>query len=313
METYTREALSPTTAEPRLKHPEHLRQFAHFPYRGPKLPPAEVAARAWPDVLSSLASLAESEDWTGSNNNGAPNQILHNYITYTYQRLNIEQKIDITEDQTYATFNTGLLNSHYEPIFGLFKANLIEDKQKWVFLRWVPDSDWEFMTNFGEGPDMAEYVKDVGDLVYDYRNPLKLAYEHILDNIDRFPVQFRQNGLARAALDNACKLTLKRIRRNYKIAIPQWYPKLGKDGAQLLLPLDLTGNGAADLALVVSPVVVPPNVVYYRGYTVLTLEMAYAHARLVARPDSDWLRPQSASYAEDLEEGEIPASTGRWR
>lgn len=27
----------------------------------------------------------------------------------------------------------------------------------------------------------------------------------------------------------------------------------------------------------------------YRGHTVLTLEMAYTNARLVARPDSEWL------------------------
>ncbi|WP_370267012.1 DUF3825 domain-containing protein [Leucobacter sp. OH1287] len=29
----------------------------------------------------------------------------------------------------------------------------------------------------------------------------------------------------------------------------------------------------------------------YRGDTVLTLDMAYANARLVASPDPDWLAP----------------------
>jgi hypothetical protein len=46
----------------------------------------------------------------------------------------------------------------------------------------------------------------------------------------------------------------------------------------------------ADLALVVSSV----EDRAYRGHTVLTLEMAYTNARLVARPDSDWLVPNAA-------------------
>ena len=45
--------------------------------------------------------------------------------------------------------------------------------------------------------------------------------------------------------------------------------------------------GSADLALVVSEV----GDTEYRGHTVLTLEMAYTNARLVARPDSEWLKP----------------------
>ena len=56
------------------------------------------------------------------------------------------------------------------------------------------------------------------------------------------------------------------------------------------MPLDLTGDGRADLALVVSGV----GDRAYRGHTVLTLDMAYTNARLVARPDSDWLLPQAA-------------------
>ena len=55
---------------------------------------------------------------------------------------------------------------------------------------------------------------------------------------------------------------------------------------QLLLPLCLNQPDRADLALVVDKV---GN--SYRGNTVLTLDMAYRNARLITRPDSDWLRP----------------------
>ncbi|MEV8632439.1 DUF3825 domain-containing protein [Streptosporangium sp. NPDC051023] len=36
---------------------------------------------------------------------------------------------------------------------------------------------------------------------------------------------------------------------------------------------------------------------FYRGHTVLTTAMAYNNASLLARPDSDWLRPAAADDA----------------
>ena len=192
-----------------------------------------------------------------------------------------------------AAFNTGLLTPHAEEIFGLFQRNQHEAAQRWFFEGWVTESNRDILRNFNNPPQMAEYVTSAAELVYDWRRELKLAYDHILgDNIDRFPAETIEQPLrARQALDSAINLTLRRVRRNHKLAIPQWYPKLGEAGAQFLMPLDLTGDGAADLALVVSAV----GDRAYRGHTVLTLDMAYTNARLVARPDSDWLAPSAAS------------------
>jgi hypothetical protein len=91
--------------------------------------------------------------------------------------------------------------------------------------------------------------------------------------------------------------------------VPQWCPKLGEAGAQFLLPLDLTGEPGADLTLVVSAVGK-----YYRGHTVLTLDMAYTNARLVARPDSEWLKPTPLPLRlmdEGDEDGESTSSRPR--
>jgi len=129
-----------------------------------------------------------------------------------------------------------------------------------------------------------------------------LAYEHILtDNIDRFPADLAAHPIrGKQALDAAVEWAIKRARRNYKVIVPQWYPKLGEAGAQFLLPLDLTGGPGADLALVVSAV----GATFYRGHTVLTLDMAYTNARLVARPDSEWLKPRALPVrpGEDVDE-----------
>lgn len=71
---------------------------------------------------------------------------------------------------------------------------------------------------------------------------------------------------------------------NYKIAVPQYY-----DGKiQLLLPLCLTsGSPNPDLALVVHRL----NDKTYTARTCLTLKMAYNNARLIVKPQSNWLKP----------------------
>ncbi|QDP95392.1 DUF3825 domain-containing protein [Microlunatus elymi] len=105
----------------------------------------------------------------------------------------------------------------------------------------------------------------------------------------RFPEPLNANEfLARQAIQAAEVNTRSRVYRNYKAAIPQWYRDSHSDHAsvQLLLPLCLRQPDKADLALVVDRVGDS-----YRGNTVLTLDMAYRNARLLARPDSDWLIP----------------------
>lgn len=280
------------------RHAETIRRFAFFPlHRNSYIEDAIQRKRqAWSDTLEQLANLAESEEWTGASPTEEPRPILDNYLKYTYQRLVMEQKIAATPDGEFAAFNTGLLTIHGEDIFGLFQRNQRPDVQPWFFKRWATESDRDILRYFGEEqPEMAEYVTGSGDLVFDWRRPLKLAYEHILnDNLERFPPELANLPMrARQALDHAVDLTRKRARRNYKIIVPQWYPRSAEIGAQFLMPLDLTGTGEADLALVVSAV----GDAAYRGDTVLTLEMAYINARLVARPDSAWLKPQASPLA----------------
>lgn len=274
--------------------PNTVRSFAFFPYRGEdRADPADIGARAWSDALDALANLAEPEEWTGFVPSLVHRPILNSYVRYTYQRLVMENKVSVTPDGEYAAFNTGLLTSYAEEVFAFFQRNRSTafNAQPWYFLRWVTESDRDMMRHFPDVPELAEYVTTAADLVYDWRKPLKLAYEHILgDNLDRFPPELAVVPTrARAALTQAVELTLKRMRRNHKLVVPQWYPKLHEAGAQFLMPLDLTGSGSADLALVVSAV----GDSSYRGHTVLTLEMAYTNARLVARPDSEWLKPQA--------------------
>lgn len=75
----------------------------------------------------------------------------------------------------------------------------------------------------------------------------------------------------------------KKVSANYKLAIPQYY-----DGKiQLLLPLCLMSDDIPDIAIAVTK---KEN--SYQGHTCLTLDMAYNNARLIAKPESNWLSIQ---------------------
>ncbi len=94
----------------------------------------------------------------------------------------------------------------------------------------------------------------------------------------------QRDDALRRAFEEAIRLAERRVRRNYKTAIPMYSPP--RDRIQLLLPLCIVSKESADLALLVDP--------YEQvnmGWTVLTLDMAYNNARLLARPDSEWLIP----------------------
>ena len=70
-----------------------------------------------------------------------------------------------------------------------------------------------------------------------------------------------------------------------------------------MLPLDLTGTGRIDFALVADR---QKNDTYI-GQTVLTLDQAYVDARLVCRPDKDWLNNEQIENALEPDEDD---STG---
>lgn len=66
----------------------------------------------------------------------------------------------------------------------------------------------------------------------------------------------------------------------------------------LLLPLCLNEDNRADVALVVQRM----ESGNYQGQTILTLPQAYLDARLVCRPDSDWLRVDTVGRPEELDD-----------
>ncbi|MBS1635245.1 MAG: DUF3825 domain-containing protein [Bacteroidetes bacterium] len=241
------------------------------------------------NTLRILKDLAMPENWEYSNStNVKPFPILYNYLLHTFARVQEEGKI--AEKDGYSCFNTGLVTKNQEEIFMLFKRT--SDNTGWYFIDFCKDSS-NSLIRFSPLPERATYFTDNSQLIYDTRLELRVNIDHIVEdaeNFARFPDDIRQwpkhqiINTFRGAVDHA----KKRVKRNYLTAIPQYYrgkytstPQL-----QLLLPLCLRDPSKADLALAVFK-----NEDNYSGRTCLTLDMAINNARLITKPDDEWLRP----------------------
>ena len=190
------------------------------------------------------------------------------------------------------------------------------------------DGYGKLLTNyFNPLPQVPSYVGNKEDLIYDLDKELLTDYEHIIvDNLRRLPKGYLLEGCygdtqasrlirnldgknkdeeakrqayaelskyiashdkifrrLRSRMEDAIEIALKRVRWNFRTAIPCYFPK--GNCMSLMLPLCLEDDSKTDAALVVQK---NPSG-SYQGQTVLRLEQAYLDARLICRPNMDWL------------------------
>jgi cold shock CspA family protein len=262
-----------------------------------------IPAQAW----QILAALAEQQDvWVlnhpddedepaedaGVNENSiagsgssADLPVLRSYIEHTFSRLIDEGKIayGAAADGRRAAFNTGLVTPNQEEIYGVLSEKPDDDGYPWRLLGWMKESDGRVAGVFSPRPARARYWDDPSVLFYHSRLPLILDWDHFVkDNLSRYPEDLQDEAMALMLTRSAIDRAVERVGRNYKAAVPQFH----RGEVQLLLPLALRGTAEAQLALVVRRVGDE-----YHGETVLPLAAALKNARLLARPDRDWLNP----------------------
>lgn len=100
-----------------------------------------------------------------------------------------------------------------------------------------------------------------------------------------------------SAFRNAVRKAVMRVSWNYRTAIPVYFPTSKK--MSILLPLTFSTTADAEVALVVEK---NPISSRYIAPTILNLTMAYSNARLVCKPESDWLNQQFFTKATDDDE-----------
>lgn len=231
----------------------------------------------------------------------------------------------------FAAFNTGLVDKRYKEIFACFGPNPNPARQSWMILGFgIAGEDYlgkQLVRAFRPLPRRARYYKKVEELIYDHEaGAPQIDAKHVLDNLDRLPAAyledycpkgfsvdlqmhegytrldetkkeyFRQLADAYQAddrahrrllngIEDAAEIAVMRVSWNFKTAIPQYYP--ATDQSSLLLPLGLVSDEKPDVALVTQRQVSGA----YLGFTFLPLHWSYMNARLICRPDSDWLAP----------------------
>lgn len=211
-----------------------------------------------------------------------------NYLNYTFLRLQEQNRISFSADGDKCCFNTGLQTKDEKDIYATFFKNKqaeMRNQPAWTFFSFA-DSYSEKLKSFHPLPEVATYITDARDLVFDMNYDVEVNIEHIVDhNQDRLPDSIKDNRtLAISAIEGSTKFIKQKVLRNYKVAIPHWY----KNKIQLLLPLNITSDYEADLALVADR---DDDRKLYRIKTALSMDMAYINARLICRPDRDWLNP----------------------
>lgn len=262
----------------RDKFKSKLFEFAYFP--------------KYDESIEYLATqLADRDDqWDFSDATKKSYSILKNYLEHYFRKIMQEKKISFTNDNKFAVFNTGLVTENWEEIYAMFEIYRIPNPKypDYCFQAFVKKSNAQLLKHFsGNLPDIADFFQDPSNLIFNPKCELIPDIDHIIeDNLTRFPKHMQRDGNAemRRKLDGAIKEVTRKVRTNYKIAVPQHFN--GK--VQLLLPLCLTPNSPnPDLALVIYKV----NDTTYVARTCLTLQMAYNNARLIVKPQSSWLKP----------------------
>lgn len=270
------------------------------------------------NLLSKLAEEALYENWTFSNYQSRVNHpILKNYLENTYFQLVHQGKVFINQKEEKMLFNTGLIDTAFNELF--LVCDIVPRSAKDGLFRQEYSSPEIYKTssrvfcNYSRNSPLpvATFYENPGDLLFNWEiaqkpGGINIADEHIFrDNMSRINNGLRDPALhfnfdnphdvarCRQMFEGALKASLELSKRNYKFVAPQFWPSTGK--LQFLMPIYL--EGVQEIRNQNRREVLPPTVALsmelvhgqYIGTTILTLDMAYQNARLIARPDGFWL------------------------
>ena len=186
-------------------------------------------------MLDDLRKKALPEQWEFEN--GPKNEILYNYLKYTFKRLAFENKIKFYKKTQqdgkpaeYAAFNTGLVNMFYEPLYAVFTTNTSNAATSyWHCLGFDARGAGVAKTCFWgtkNYPEKADYVRgDIDNVFFNAReilddnSILQIDYEHILlENMDRLPKSYLNKLMPNSISESSDNEALcNRITGNYDI------------------------------------------------------------------------------------------------
>jgi hypothetical protein len=272
----------------------------------------------YPEPLERLKQLAQVEFW------GRGGRMLKSYFNHMFDKVMDDGLMMFAPDGDASVFHTGLQTERLQQIYAVFVKNERDDAQEWFFRGFTTENNvglGEVLAKFEELPERPRFLIRCEQAFYDLRvGPPECDWaELILTNISRVPrmliseatkgrielPDLRDVGkdvylesLEAAALvlkddpglewlceelADALEVSMDQLTLDYKLAVPTWH---AKDRCPALsLPLRV---GSKDPNIVLA-VVWNDETRLYDTVNLLTPEMAYNNARLVARPEAGWL------------------------
>lgn len=235
---------------------------------------------------------------------------LRNYLAYTFIRL---RDLEIQEpgvffletlDHQWSCFNTGLQDRHSADLYAIFEkyhertndaakgagpAPTHVPRPDWVYRGSVTSRESAYRNHFGtKTPKLAWYSSDSRDYIFNTSYTIDVdIFDHMFDRAKE------RSGFGEDASDESVRIYLRgaienllpKIRRNYKTAIPMYYVE--EKRMQLLLPFH-SSNGRDIACFLVER---DDTNACYKIKTVLDMDQAFFAARLLTRPDREWLNP----------------------
>ncbi|MDI9591098.1 MAG: DUF3825 domain-containing protein [Acidobacteriota bacterium] len=299
----------------------------------------EVVIGSWEGFLGSLASAAAPERWSYPSEvmgRTSRHGILCEYIAITFLRASRQGRVAISGDGALAAFHTGLCTSRGDDLYVCLTKR--SGDIPWQFAGCSAAGSGELGIRLADAiaelPQPPTYLTSLDDVMPCQSRGVTLDSKEILGRqLGRLPQAFLLRHLggheeARAilsqggslsaehlsrlsriigsdgsacralveALERAAGRSMRAVRGSYRLAVPTYDPV--EDKVKLLIPLCLVEEGSADRALALDRQPSGP----YRGVAILSLERAYACARVISREQPDWLRAGSlaASSSENL-------------
>lgn len=251
---------------------------------------------SWHLQLDELAELALPEAWRFKHPEHFPKNpdthILERYIQSVFrkQAIDYDAETDFKKKQAifhfeneFCCFHTGLYTRNYKGIYACFDRNKKTDSLLKWFFKGFADEYSPLLRYVSPLPEKPLYQMPLQGIHYFSDWPIRVNVEHILGdpaNMERLPAEIRNNRNLPLLLETAVEMARRQATITPGIVVPQVY----QQRVQFLLPLCLQNMEQPDLAMTLRPMDG-----YYMGYTCLTLQMAYANARLLARPTAPWL------------------------
>lgn len=241
------------------------------------------ASEGFDSMISYLSEIAEDEIWTFNSNQ--PNSLLKKYIIGTFSQCKKQDKVQYSDDQKYSCFNTGLLTPNGNDIIALFEKNNRPDAQPWILRGFKDKCNREFMNLFSQVPELASYTTNFEELYFNPEYNIIVNTDHILDdNWDRIEkIIALSKTVVKTLLVGVVEEAKMRIKRNLRLVVPQFY----HDKIMYLVPIRIPISD--DVYETMALAVERTNTSQYRANTIFTKEMAYEKARLLMKPESNWL------------------------